>query len=158
MINLTNTNQITFTGEFPPELITFLDPSIEYLNLKHDGKKLEIRLKFKEKEEIILYDPVELNKYLSSGTIKGINVFLNAMLACKNGGYVIVDELENHFNREIVSTLIRFFMNEKINHKGATINGKTIATSEMYTTKDSCKNGIQSVKDNASTAEIKDLT
>lgn len=37
-------------------------------------------------------------------------------------------------------------------------NGKTIATSEMYTTKDSCKSGIQSVKDNASTAEIKDLT
>lgn len=37
-------------------------------------------------------------------------------------------------------------------------NGKTIATSEMYTTKDGCKNGIQSVKDNASTAEIKDLT
>lgn len=121
MINLTNTNQITFTGEFPPELITFLDPSIEYLNLKHDGKKLEIRLKFKEKEEIILYDPVKLNNYLSSGTIKGINVFLNAMLAFHNGGYLIVDELENHFNREIVSTLIRFFMNEKINHKGATI-------------------------------------
>ena len=121
MINLTNTNQITFVGEFPPELITFLDPSIEYLNLKQDGKKLEIRLKFKEKEEIILYDPVELNNYLSSGTIKGINVFLNAMLAFNNGGYLIVDELENHFNREIVSTLIRFFMNEKINHKGATI-------------------------------------
>lgn len=121
MINLTNTNQITFTGEFPPELITFLDPSIEYLNLKNDGKKLEIRLKFKEKEEIILYDPVELNNYLSSGTIKGINVFLNAMLTFNNGGYLIVDELENHFNREIVSTLIRFFMNEKVNNKGATI-------------------------------------
>lgn len=121
MINLTNTNQITFTGEFPPELITFLDPSIEYLNLKNDGKKLEIRLKFREKEEIILYDPVELNNYLSSGTIKGINVFLNAMLTFNNGGYLIVDELENHFNREIVSTLIRFFMNEKVNNKGATI-------------------------------------
>ena len=121
MINLTNKNHITFSGEFPPELITFLDPSIEYLTLKQDGKKLEIRLKFKEKEEIILYDPMELNNYLSSGTIKGINVFLNAMLAFDNGGYLIVDELENHFNREIVSTLIRFFMNEKINHKGATI-------------------------------------
>ena len=121
MINLTNTNQITFTGEFPPELITFLDPSIEYLNLKNDDKKLEIRLKFKEKEEIILYDPLELNNYLSSGTIKGINVFLNAMLTFNNGGYLIVDELENHFNREIVSTLIRFFMNEKVNNKGATI-------------------------------------
>ena len=121
MINLTNTNQITFTGEFPPELITFLDPSIEYLNLKNDDKKLEIRLKFKETEEIILYDPLELNNYLSSGTIKGINVFLNAMLTFNNGGYLIVDELENHFNREIVSTLIRFFMNEKVNNKGATI-------------------------------------
>lgn len=121
IINLTNTNQITFTGEFPPQLITFLDSSIEYLNLKQDGKKLEIRLKFKEKEEIILYDQVELNNYLSSGTIKGINVFLNAMLAFDNGGYLIVDELENHFNREIVSTLIRFFMNEKVNNKGATI-------------------------------------
>ena len=121
MINLTNKNHITFSGEFPPELITFLDPSIEYLTLKQDGKKLEIRLKFKEKEEIILYDPMELNNYLSSGTIKGINVFINAMFAFKNGGYLIVDELENHFNREIVSTLIRFFMNEKINNKGATI-------------------------------------
>ena len=121
MINLTNKNHITFSGEFPPELIIFLDPSIEYLTLKQDGKKLEIRLKFKEKEEIILYDPIELNNYLSSGTIKGINVFINAMFAFKNGGYLIVDELENHFNREIVSTLIRFFMNEKINNKGATI-------------------------------------
>ena len=121
IINLTNTNQITFFGEFPPQLITFLDPSIEYLNLKQDGKKLEIRLKFKEKEEIILFNPMELNNYLSSGTVKGINVFLNAMLVFDNGGYLVVDELENHFNREIVSTLIRFFMNEKINHKGATI-------------------------------------
>lgn len=121
MINLTNINQITFLGEFLPQLITFLDPSIESLTAKEGGKKLEIRLKFKEKEEIILYHPAELNNYLSSGTIKGINVFLNAMLAFNNGGYLIVDELENHFNREIVSTLIRFFMNEKINHKGATI-------------------------------------
>ncbi|MFR1904738.1 MAG: hypothetical protein ACLS28_02660 [Clostridium neonatale] len=64
---------------------------------------------------------LELNNYLSSGTIKGINVFLNAMLTFNNGGYLIVDELENHFNREIVSTLIRFFMNEKVNNKGATI-------------------------------------
>lgn len=37
-------------------------------------------------------------------------------------------------------------------------NGKIIATSEMYTTKESCKNGIQSVKDNAGIAEISDLT
>ncbi|RZN83372.1 MAG: DUF1508 domain-containing protein [Winogradskyella sp.] len=37
-------------------------------------------------------------------------------------------------------------------------NGETIATSEGYTTKQGCKNGIQSVKDNAPDAEIEDLT
>ena len=34
---------------------------------------------------------------------------------------MLVDELENHFNKEIVSTLIRFFMDKKINKKGATL-------------------------------------
>ncbi|WP_422104640.1 YegP family protein [Winogradskyella sp.] len=37
-------------------------------------------------------------------------------------------------------------------------NGETIATSEGYTTKQGCKNGIQSVKDNAPYAEVEDLT
>ncbi|WP_244832999.1 ATP-binding protein [Clostridium sp. BJN0001] len=68
-----------------------------------------------------MHNPMELNNYLSSETIKGINVLLNAMLAFNNGGYLIVDELENHFNRKIISILIRFFMNEKVNPKGATI-------------------------------------
>lgn len=37
-------------------------------------------------------------------------------------------------------------------------NGEVIATSQMYSTKESCKKGIQSVKDNAINAEIEDLT
>lgn len=27
----------------------------------------------------------------------------------REGGYLVIDEIENHFNKEIVSTLIRFF-------------------------------------------------
>jgi len=37
-------------------------------------------------------------------------------------------------------------------------NNEIIAVSEAYETKDSCKNGIQSVKTNAPRAEITDLT
>jgi len=37
-------------------------------------------------------------------------------------------------------------------------NGETIATGEAYESKDGCKNGIQSVKTNAPTAEIVDTT
>jgi uncharacterized protein YegP (UPF0339 family) len=37
-------------------------------------------------------------------------------------------------------------------------NNEIIATSEAYTTKSACKNGIESVKENAPVAEIEDLT
>jgi ABC-type multidrug transport system ATPase subunit len=123
LINWTNVNLIRVLGNFPQELITFLDPSIEYLNtsVEKGEKKVEIRLKFKGKEEIIMYSPLELEKYLSSGTIKGINVFINAMMVLRKGGYLIIDELENHFNKEIAATLIRFFMNHDVNKKGASI-------------------------------------
>ncbi|MDO5563071.1 MAG: ATP-binding protein, partial [Synergistaceae bacterium] len=80
-----------------------------------------IWLKFKGKEEIALNQPSELNRYLSSGTIKGINTFVNAMRTFREGGYLIIDELENHFNKEIVATLIRFYMDRQINSKGAVL-------------------------------------
>ncbi|MBO4678450.1 MAG: YegP family protein [Lachnospiraceae bacterium] len=37
-------------------------------------------------------------------------------------------------------------------------NGEVIATSEVYNTKDACKNGIESVKKNAVAADIEDQT
>ncbi len=37
-------------------------------------------------------------------------------------------------------------------------NGETIATSERYTTKDSAKNGIESVRKNAPDAPVRDET
>ena len=123
LINWTNINLIRMLGEFPQELITFLDSSIEYLksNLTKDEKDIKIRLKFKGKKEILMNSPVELQKYLSSGTIKGINVFMSAMRILAKGGYLIIDEIENHFNKELAATLVRFFMNHKVNKKGAVI-------------------------------------
>ena len=35
-------------------------------------------------------------------------------------------------------------------------NGQVIATSEMYTTKAACENGIESVKENAPEAEVEE--
>lgn len=121
MLQYTNINQLNISENYPLELIAFFDPSIEYLKLRNTDFNTDIRLKFKGKEEIILKQISELNKYLSSGTIKGINVFISAMTTFKTGGYLIIDELENHFNREIVSTIMRFYMNPKINNKGATL-------------------------------------
>ena len=119
MLQYTNTNQLNISEDCPPELIAFFDPSVEYLHVKTKDKDTDIRLKFFGKEEIALNQLSDLNRYLSSGTIKGINTFLNATKVFENGGYLIVDELENHFNHEIVSTLIRFYMDKKVNPKGA---------------------------------------
>lgn len=66
-------------------------------------------------------DPVLLNNYLSSGTIKGIITFTLAQKVLQAGGYLVVDEIENHFNKEIVITLMRFFMDSKMNKKGGVL-------------------------------------
>jgi hypothetical protein len=123
-MDLTNINLLATFTNFPESLVKFLDPSIEYLKyIETDAsdQKDEIQLKFYQKEEIIEHSPFEMSKYLSSGTIKGINIFIRAFHVLREGGYIIIDELENHFNKEIVSTLIRFFMDSEINSSGAVL-------------------------------------
>lgn len=119
MLRYTNINQLSISEDCPVELIAFFDPSVEYLKVRGNSNETDICLKFWDKEEIVLNQFSELNRYLSSGTIKGINTFLNAIRTFETGGYLIIDEIENHFNQEIVSTLIRFYMDKKVNVKGA---------------------------------------
>ncbi|HIY05839.1 MAG TPA: ATP-binding protein, partial [Candidatus Evtepia faecigallinarum] len=107
LLRYTNINHLRIKEDCPSQLIAFFDPSIEYLKVEPKTKGMDIRLKFKGQDELLLKQMSELDRYLSSGTIKGINVFLQAMETFQTGGYLIVDELENHFNREIVATLIR---------------------------------------------------
>ena len=121
LLLFTNINVLPFSEDIPAEVITYLDPTVEYLHLEEKNKKTVIRLKFKEKEEIVLNNPIELNNYLSSGTIKGMITFTLAQEVLQNGGYIIVDEIENHFNKEIVTTLMRFFMDSKLNKNGGTL-------------------------------------
>lgn len=121
LLSLTNINILPYSDAIPSEIISYLDPTIEYLTFKRSDGKESIRLKFKGDREMILSDSTELNRYLSSGTIKGIVTFTLAIDVLKKGGYLIIDELENHFNKEIVATLIRFFMDSSINTKGGVL-------------------------------------
>lgn len=108
-------------GEVSKEIISLLDPTIEYINFENVNDKVITRLKFYGRQELVLFNPAELNVYLSSGTVKGVRVFSDAARVLKNGGYLIVDEVENHFNRELVASLLRLFMNKRINKRGAVI-------------------------------------
>lgn len=108
-------------GSIPAEIISLLDPTIEYITVENINDKVITRLKFYEQKELVLLNPAELNVYLSSGTVKGVRVFSDAARVLKNGGYLIVDEVENHFNRELVVSLLRLFTNKRTNPKGAVI-------------------------------------
>ena len=121
LLLFTNINVLPFSEGIPAEVITYLDPTVESLYFDEKDQKEIIRLKFIDKEEIVLNNPLELNNYLSSGTVKGMIIFTLAKEVLQNGGYIVVDEIENHFNKEIVTTLMRFFMDSKLNKNGGTL-------------------------------------
>ena len=121
LLSFTNVNVLPFTDDIPLEVIAFLDPTIEKLYFEKTNGKIFIHLKFRNEDETILNNAVELEQYLSSGTIKGIITFSMAKEVLKSGGYLLVDEIENHFNKEIVTTLIRFFLDSRFNKKGGTL-------------------------------------
>ena len=51
-------------------------------------------------------------------TVKGMITFTVAQEVLQKGGYLVIDEVENHFNKEIVTTLMRFFMDSRLNKNG----------------------------------------
>lgn len=122
LMDITNINIfIPSYNSIPMELISYLDSTIETLEIRTVERKPVIKLKFYGSEYIEITDYYDLKNYLSSGTIKGVTVFIEAINTLKNGGYMIVDEIENHFNKELVASLIRLFLNKRVNIKGATL-------------------------------------
>ena len=122
-LSYTNFNVLSGFGNIPHELITYLDSSIEELKFvkNEENKNVRVKLKFKDQVNSIELDSIsELHGILSSGTVKGLGLFMDAFFTLRSGG-VIVDELENHFNREIVSTFINLFLDRKMNPNGAVL-------------------------------------
>ena len=123
-LSYTNFNILSGFGNIPHELITYLDPSIEKLEFikNEENKTVKVSLKFVDQIYSIELDSIsELHSILSSGPVKGIGLFMDAFFTLRSGGVIIVDELENHFNREIVSTFINLFLDRKMNPYGAVL-------------------------------------
>lgn len=106
-------------GEMISEAAVLLDPSIERLTFTGNGEHKSVLLKFKGREIFHLGSFRGLEDYLSLGTIKGIFAFAKVQDILCSGGILLADELENHLSKEIVSIIIRLFMDPDINKKGA---------------------------------------
>lgn len=103
-------------GHTPKEWLALFDPRIEYLHIEGDAK-----VKFYGKEEIVVPRADDLDRYLSAGTMRGIKLLRYLEYSMQVGGYLIVDDLENHFNKEIVASILRFYMDRHVNKNGATL-------------------------------------
>lgn len=121
-IDMTNKNKLTTKDKIPVEYIKYFDPSIESIRiLSKDvpSEKMNVEVTFKN-DSIIQVPLIELSNYLSSGTIKGINLFIDIEKTLKNGGYLIIDEIENHLHKSIIMNIIQLFAN-LLNKNGATL-------------------------------------
>lgn len=122
----TNANHLSSFTDYEQSAIKYLDPQIEEFHLIQadwsttDSQNIIFHLKFKDAPQAFKVTLQELPRYLSSGTIKGISLLSKISTVMKTGGYLLIDEIENHFNKKIVESVIAFFQSE-VNQLGATL-------------------------------------
>ena len=110
--------------ELASSIIKLLDDSIEYI--KSDSSDYVKFKRYNEGEQIL--KKIELISILSSGTFRGIELYLRAIKAIKLGKVFIVDEIENCFQKNVVLNLIFLFNDEIINKNNAQLIFSTHST------------------------------
>lgn len=120
MLASTNFNVPILPEAVPSEDLLLLDSSIESIEQESGMRSPKVRLKFHGKPEI-LCGQGDLFNVLSSGTIRGITLLFLTRQILKTGGILVLDEIENHLNRELVATLVRLFLDTEVNTQGATL-------------------------------------
>lgn len=96
-------------------VIELLDDSIEKI-VPQKGDRVLLKKKGRSALEVRVS---ALGTLLSSGTLRGIELFLRAYAALKSGSIFLVDEIEGSFHKDIVENLIFLFNDLETNCKGA---------------------------------------
>lgn len=100
-------------------ILHVLDSNIEYLHKRSDDSGFD--LKFKTEKRPMLIGADELRRVLSSGTLRGLNIVGRLLPVLGSGGYLLVDEIENHLNKQLVNVIVDLFSSGETNPKGATL-------------------------------------
>ena len=101
------------------ETLRAFDAGIEHLEVADDGRAF--RLKMLNRDESLTLSREGLEDVLSSGTAKGLMIVQRAVLVLKSGGYLLLDEIENHLNRQLVAAIVGLFCTRRTNPLGATL-------------------------------------
>lgn len=63
----------------------------------------------------------ELLRFLSSGTTKGLLLYVTAVASLRYGFDLVIDEIENHFHKVLVENIINLYKDKAVNRKNATL-------------------------------------
>lgn len=64
---------------------------------------------------------LDLFNILSSGTSKGLLLYIYVVYSLRNGTDIIIDEIENHFHKALVENLIALYKDKSVNKHAATL-------------------------------------
>lgn len=118
LINENMLNYYRLSGNAAIKDINVFDDSIDIL----EADSSQIKVKFKNKENMLSCSKMPNKDYLlSSGTAKGGNVLYYVKRTLQTGGYMLIDEIENHFHKLLVQFIIDLFNDNELNLKGATL-------------------------------------
>ena len=110
MYSLYNPNMINI-------IIELFDNNIKDIKMENKNKFI-ITYKNKKKEE---KTKKELYNILSSGTIKGLYLYLYVVMSLEKGIDLSIDEIEIHFHKTLVENLINLYKDKRVNKHNATL-------------------------------------
>lgn len=118
--SMVNDNRPRWSGHTSEDLLACFDPGIKTLEITVDDERHQkARIEFLRDGRSITADPASLEDLLSSGTIKGLTLMPQIIGVLRRGGYLILDELEDHFNRRIIEFILSLFTDRRTNPHGA---------------------------------------
>lgn len=98
------------------KVIRIFDDKIKSLKMVDEKHyKLEYQDSVKELSDS------ELVYMLSSGTTKGVLLYIFVVAALENGFDLLIDEVENHFHKTLVENMISLFKDKTVNRKSSTL-------------------------------------
>ncbi len=100
----------------PTPVVRVFDPSVEFLVWDDDADVYHLKF---AGEEVRAVSRDAAQTMLSAGTLIGSSLVKNAIEALRDGGYLIVDEIENSLNKTLVSCVINLFASPSTNPHGA---------------------------------------
>ncbi len=113
-----NFNFLFKKGSVQKEFFELFDSTLKSVLIDEGKSKIEFKNQSEVKE---IKDFININNVLSSGTIKGINLLYKLKRVFETGGYMIIDEIENHLHKKLVQAIIGFFNDALVNSNGATL-------------------------------------